>query len=187
MSQAVPPSQGIKLSTGETIGSWSLDIVDGKRDDSLPPPLPGDHGSSSGAGPSEPAAHSADADSFANRMMENLYYQKMKAKLKAEEKLKAEASGKGKKKEGKPKKAEAPAAPIAIPEATVSDKGGEVSVRAPPPLPARLHARSLRHAQPGSEPTTRRVARTRLTSRPAPCGRGRRASTRPIASGRCSA
>jgi len=112
--------QGIKLSTGETVGAWSLDVIDGKRDDSLEPSAAHDAGAVSSA----TAEASADADTFGNRMMENLYYMKMKAKLKADEALKA---NKGKKKEGKKKALPAPSAPTVIPEATVSDKGGEVS------------------------------------------------------------
>ena len=112
--------QGIKLSTGETVGAWSLDVIDGKRDDSLEPSAAHDAGAVSSA----TAEASADADTFGNRMMENLYYMKMKAKLKADEALKA---NKGKKKEGKKKALPVPSAPTVIPEATVSDKGGEVS------------------------------------------------------------
>ena len=113
--------QGIKLSTGETVGSWSLDVIDGKRDDSLEPSAAHDPGAVS----STTAEASADADTFGNRMMENLYYMKMKAKLKADEANKAD---KGKKKEGKKKALPASAAPVVIPEAMVSDKGGEVTL-----------------------------------------------------------
>ena len=112
---------GIKLSTGETVGAWSLDVIDGKRDDSLEPSAAHDPGAVS----STTAEASADADTFGNRMMENLYYMKMKAKLKADEANKAD---KGKKKEGKKKALPASAAPVVIPEAMVSDKGGEVTL-----------------------------------------------------------
>ena len=118
--RAAVSMSGIKLSTGETVGAWSLDVIDGKRDDSLEPSAAHDPGAVS----STTAEASADADTFGNRMMENLYYMKMKAKLKADEANKAD---KGKKKEGKKKALPASAAPVVIPEAMVSDKGGEVS------------------------------------------------------------
>ena len=119
--RAAVSMSGIKLSTGETVGAWSLDVIDGKRDDSLEPSAAHDPGAVS----STTAEASADADTFGNRMMENLYYMKMKAKLKADEANKAD---KGKKKEGKKKALPASAAPVVIPEAMVSDKGGEVTL-----------------------------------------------------------
>jgi len=63
---------GLRLSDGSRIGGWSMDVIDGKRDESLAPD----------AGPQE--ALTADADSFAQRMAENLYYRKLKAQQRAE-------------------------------------------------------------------------------------------------------
>ena len=121
----------IKLTTGETIGGWSMDMVDGRRDDSLPPALPSDAAGPSSGDFIDRSAEAAEADSFANRMMENLYYQKMKAKLKQEKQQQQEAE-QGQKKKKKTKAAPAPppppsAVPEAIPTAMVKDKGGEIS------------------------------------------------------------
>ena len=51
---------GLRLSDGSRIGGWSMDVIDGKRDEALAPD----------AGPQE--ALTADADSFPHRMAANL-------------------------------------------------------------------------------------------------------------------
>ena len=80
---------GLLLTTGERIGRWSLSEMDGKREE--PPstaavpnrPLP----SSAAATGDDPAA-----DGFANRMMENLMYKRLKLQAKHGSKQPASAA-----------------------------------------------------------------------------------------------
>ena len=88
-------SRGIKLTTGETIGAWSLNMLGGEMD-----------GEEMGEGPADPegdrvdgdvdapltsrdagdaASHEDDTEDFARKMMEELYYKRLKAKMKAEQ------------------------------------------------------------------------------------------------------
>ena len=81
---------GIKLTTGETIGAWSLDQHDGQvesfdddGEDPLRRALPS-AGAAAASSDGGGAAAEDDADDFAKRMMEKLYYQRLKAKQKLE-------------------------------------------------------------------------------------------------------
>ena len=67
--------QGVKLTTGETIGRWSLDMLDGKRvevvePDVAPPPLE--------ASSLQVAPDAQAADDFAERMMANVMHRRAK-------------------------------------------------------------------------------------------------------------
>jgi len=105
---------GLRLSDGSRIGGWSMDVIDGKRDDSLAPDAP-----------SEQPGVDPVADSFANRMMENLFYQKIKATQKAEAAAAKAAAGKSKSKSKLPGVAQKAASPVPLAPADPEDTSRE--------------------------------------------------------------
>ena len=126
---------GLRLSDGSRIGGWSMDVIDGKRDDSLAPDAP-----------SEQPGVDPVADSFANRMMENLFYQKIKATQKAEAAAAKAAAGKSKSKSKLPGVAQKAASPVPLapadPEDTSRERGPSRSSRSPE-RDARRRSRSV--------------------------------------------
>ena len=76
--RAMGKGNGIKLATGETIGAWSLSQHDGQTEDATPSnEQPGKRKLPS-ASPSDGSTRDVQADSFADRMMENLMLKRLK-------------------------------------------------------------------------------------------------------------
>eukprot|EP00965_Chrysotila_dentata_P192050 6174938-Pleurochrysis_carterae.AAC.5 len=88
---------GIKLTTGETLGAWSLNVMDGIEDTSFEELAAGQRSTEAGkSGDCAPASN--DAASFSQRMMENLYYKKLKAESKHQSSADGQDTGKKKSK-----------------------------------------------------------------------------------------
>lgn len=82
---------GVKLTTGETIGAWSINMVDGERVTDFEEGGGGQPSAS--GGPSGSGIEADDTEQFADRMLENIIYRRLKLQAKLKEQKAAASKG----------------------------------------------------------------------------------------------